>query len=328
MPAYIDSQSRLCSIRPAARSRRLQGRVQLWSSSWLVIRPADPPVNRRRSRREIPPPPTPRHRPAIATRSSPPSSRSLPSNASKQIGLADIAEAAGVTLSQMRGEFPSTLAILAAYLKSVDRAVLAEDMADMAEEPPRERLFDVLMRRLEVMAPHREAVRSLMRSARRNPPLTLALNGLAVRSQQWMLTAAGIKASGPRGLMRAQGLAVLFAAVLRAWVNDDDPGLARTMAALDRALGTRPAAGRPGRGYLPGAAAAVPAALALAPPPRRGRRRGSRRARRGVIAGLSTRRCKACRRLARFDPDQGAAGGRSSLSAKRKLELFRKFRII
>ena len=155
----------------------------------------------------------------------------------EQIGFADIAAGAGVPLAQLRGEFPSVLAILAAYLKSVDRAVLAEDMADMAEEPPRERLFDVLMRRLEVMAPQREAVRSLMRSARRNPPLTLALNRLAVRSQQWMLTAAGIKASGPRGLMRAQGLAVLFAAVLRAWVNDDDPGLARTMAALDRALG-------------------------------------------------------------------------------------------
>ena len=155
----------------------------------------------------------------------------------EQIGFADIAEGAGVTLAQMRGEFPSVLAILAAYLKSVDRAVLAEDMADMAEEPPRERLFDVLMRRLEVMAPHREAVRSLVRSARRNPPLTLALNGLAVRSQQWMLTAAGIKASGPRGMMRAQGLAVLFVSVLRTWVNDDDPGLARTMAALDRALG-------------------------------------------------------------------------------------------
>jgi hypothetical protein len=52
-----------------------------------------------------------------------------------------------------------------------------------------------------------------------------------------MLTAAGITASGPRGMLRAQGLAVLFAAVLRAWVRDDDPGLARTMAELDRALG-------------------------------------------------------------------------------------------
>jgi AcrR family transcriptional regulator len=155
----------------------------------------------------------------------------------EQTGFAEIADGAGVTLAQMRGEFSSVLAILAAYLKSVDRAVLAEDMADMAEEPPRERLFDVLMRRLEVMAPHREAVRSLVRSASRNPPLALALNGLAVRSQQWMLTAAGIQASGPRGMMRAQGLAVLFGSVLRTWVNDDDPGLARTMAALDRALG-------------------------------------------------------------------------------------------
>jgi AcrR family transcriptional regulator len=155
----------------------------------------------------------------------------------EQIGFAEIADGAGLTLSHMRGEFSSTLAILAAYLKSVDRAVLAADLSDMVEEPARERLFDVLMRRLEIMAPHREAVRSLLRSATRNPPLTLALNGLAMRSQQWMLAAAGIEASGPRGMMRAQGLAVLFGSVLRAWVHDDDPGLARTMAALDRALG-------------------------------------------------------------------------------------------
>ncbi len=51
-----------------------------------------------------------------------------------------------------------------------------------------------------------------------------------------MLTAAGINASGPRGMMRAQGLALLFGSVLRTWIRDDDPGLARTMAALDRAL--------------------------------------------------------------------------------------------
>jgi AcrR family transcriptional regulator len=154
----------------------------------------------------------------------------------EQIGFAEIAEQAGVSLAQLRGEFASTLAILATHIKAIDRAVLDEDLSDMAEEPPRERLFDVLMRRLEALAPHREAVRSLLRSATRNPPLAVALNGLAVRSQQWMLTAAGINASGPRGMMRAQGLALLFGSVLRSWVHDDDPGLARSMAALDRAL--------------------------------------------------------------------------------------------
>jgi AcrR family transcriptional regulator len=155
----------------------------------------------------------------------------------EQIGLVEIAKEAGVSLAQLRDEFATPLAIYAAHLKTVDRAVLAQEATDMAEEAPRERLFDVLMRRLEVMAPHREAVRSLIRSARRNPPLALALNALAVRSQQWMLSAADIPCSGPRGMLRAQGLAMLFGSVLGTWVGDDDPGLARTMAALDRALG-------------------------------------------------------------------------------------------
>jgi len=154
----------------------------------------------------------------------------------EQIGFAEIAARADMTLSDLRNAFGSTIAILAAYMKNVDRAVLAADTAEFAEEPPRERLFDVLMRRLEVLGPHRAAIRSLSRSATCSPGLALALNALAVRSQQWMLTAADIGASGPKGMMRAQGLAMLFAGVLRTWLKDDDEGLARTMAALDRAL--------------------------------------------------------------------------------------------
>jgi AcrR family transcriptional regulator len=154
----------------------------------------------------------------------------------ENIGLAEIAHEAGVSLAQLRGEFSSTLAILAAHIKHIDRAVLAEDVSELDDEPARERLFDVLMRRLEMLAPHRAAVRSLVRSATCNPPLALALNALAVRSQQWMLTAAGIEASGPHGMVRAQGLALLFGSVVRTWIDDEDPGVARTMAALDRAL--------------------------------------------------------------------------------------------
>jgi len=154
----------------------------------------------------------------------------------ERIGMAEIAARAGVSLADLRSEFGTPLAILAAHVKQLDRQVLAEIDPDMAEETPRERLFDVLMRRIELLSPHKEAVRSLLRSTRYDPPLTLALNVMAVRSQQWMLTAAGIDASGPKGMVRAQGLALLFANVLRTWVDDDDDGLARTLAALDRDL--------------------------------------------------------------------------------------------
>jgi AcrR family transcriptional regulator len=160
----------------------------------------------------------------------------LAEKAFEQIGFAEIAQRADVSLAELRSQFGSTLAILAAHIKETDRAVLAAGDGEMAGEPPRERLFDVLMRRLEVLEPHKAAVRSLVRSASRNPPLALALNSLAVRSQQWMLTAADLDAAGPTGMLRAQGLAVLYASVLRTWTHDDDPGHARTMAALDRAL--------------------------------------------------------------------------------------------
>jgi AcrR family transcriptional regulator len=153
----------------------------------------------------------------------------------EEIGFGEIAARSGLTLAACRGEFGSTLAIFAAHVKELDRKVLA-GANGMAEEPPRERLFDVLMRRIEAMAPYREATRSLLKSVARNPGLAFALNGLALRSQTWMLTAADIDAAGPRGMIRAQGLAMLFASVLRTWVDDEDEGLARTLAALDRAL--------------------------------------------------------------------------------------------
>jgi AcrR family transcriptional regulator len=153
----------------------------------------------------------------------------------EQIGLADVAAQADVTLADLRGEFGSTLSILAAYTKNLDRTVLSGGDADMEDESARERLFDVLMRRLEAMAPDREALRSLIRSAKRNPPLALALNSMAVRSQQWMLTAAGISCSGPQGMIRAQGLAILFARVVETFIDDDEDNTL-TMAELDRAL--------------------------------------------------------------------------------------------
>src|SRR6266545_501865 len=89
----------------------------------------------------------------------------------ENIEFADIANRAGVSLAQLRDAFGSTLAILAAHIKTIDRKVLAGRDEDMAEEGPRERLFDVIMRRLEALAPYKEAIRSLMRSASRNPGL-------------------------------------------------------------------------------------------------------------------------------------------------------------
>ena len=53
----------------------------------------------------------------------------------------------------------------------------------------------------------------------------------------WMLARGrDLRERAARGLFRAQGLALVWARVMRVWLDDEDPGLARTMAALDKRL--------------------------------------------------------------------------------------------
>lgn len=153
-----------------------------------------------------------------------------------QISLGDVAARAGVSLADLRASYGSTFDMLASFVRATDQKVLAGAGDDMDDQPARDRLFDVLMRRLDALSPYKPAIRSLSASVRRSPSLAMGMNRLAVRSQQWMLASAKIESAGLKGAVRAQGLALIFAKVLQTFVADDDPGLARTMAALDREL--------------------------------------------------------------------------------------------
>jgi AcrR family transcriptional regulator len=153
-----------------------------------------------------------------------------------EIDLAEIAAAAGMSLRELRTAFPSKGAILGAFSRRIDLEVLAGDTADLAAEPPRERVFDILMRRFEALRPYRAALASI-RDGVATEPLTLAaLNGTALNAMQWMLAAAGISTTGFSGAAKAQAMVLLQARLLGTFLADDDPSLTRTMKALDEEL--------------------------------------------------------------------------------------------
>jgi AcrR family transcriptional regulator len=154
----------------------------------------------------------------------------------RDLTLAEIAAAAGVSLAQLHAAFPSKPAILARLTDRVDEAVLAGTDASLAAEPKRDRLFDLIMRRFDALAPHKEAVRALLYDARHDPLGALAAAPRLLRAMAWMLEAAGISADGLSGLLRVQALTAVYLATLRVWLQDDSPDLSRTMSALDRNL--------------------------------------------------------------------------------------------
>ena len=154
----------------------------------------------------------------------------------EDVTLEALAERAGVPLATLRAAFDGRGSALAEFVRGVDQEVLARVDPGLAQEAVRERLFDVLFSRFEVLAPHKQAIRNLGRAALRDPLLALELNRITATSMGWMLTAAGIASTGGRGFIRAQALALVYARVMRVWLDDGDPGLARTMAALDKRL--------------------------------------------------------------------------------------------
>lgn len=150
----------------------------------------------------------------------------------REVTLQDIAQSAGVSLVDLRHEFGSKGEVLAAFVRMVDDAVLARAPQRSGTQPTRDAVFEVVMSRFDVLSAYKPALKSITASWPSDPLLLLAL----AQSQTWMLRAAGVRSEGLDGQLRATGLGAIYASVFRTWLDDDDAGLARTMAALDRRL--------------------------------------------------------------------------------------------
>ncbi len=151
-----------------------------------------------------------------------------------EIGLDEIAERAGLLLSGLRAAFPGKGAILAGFSERIDLAVLAGGPAE--GDSDRDRLFDILMRRLDALKPYRAGLQGLARSARRNPMVACATVLASEKSMGWMLAAAGVRNDGFLGTISRGGTGLVFGEAMATWLSGDEPDDEKTMAALDKAL--------------------------------------------------------------------------------------------
>jgi len=151
----------------------------------------------------------------------------------RRVSMAEIAETAGLSLAETYAIARSKPAILAVLRRQIDEAMLAG--GSVSGDAPRDRLFDVLMRRFEAMRPYRTGLRAILRDSVGSPALLGMLPGL-LRSMGWTLTAAGLPASGCRGRLARRLVAALYVSVLPAFFRDDSRDLGTTMATLDKRL--------------------------------------------------------------------------------------------
>ncbi|HTV44726.1 MAG TPA: helix-turn-helix domain-containing protein [Stellaceae bacterium] len=154
----------------------------------------------------------------------------------RRLSLAAIAEEAGMPVLQVYRQFASKQAILCGFLRRIDERVLAEPPAAETDERPRDRLFDLLMRRFDALRPYRPTLEVLRRDLTGDPVSALALAATLARSLRWMLETADIPTGGLRGALTVKLTGAAYLGAMRVWRRDESPDLAATMAALDARL--------------------------------------------------------------------------------------------
>lgn len=152
------------------------------------------------------------------------------------ITLRQIAADAELPLTKVLMQVSSKMELLEAFARRIDQEVLSGDDPDIADEPVRERLFDVLMRRYDALLPHKLSLIQLERDARRDPALALALINIVSASMKRMAVSAHVDTEGLKGAVVLTGMMQVHGKVMRVWLGEEDAGQAQTMAALDKAL--------------------------------------------------------------------------------------------
>ncbi len=157
--------------------------------------------------------------------------------------FAALADRTGLSLAEIRDRFKGRADLLDQLSRRLDRAMLAVEPDEMDGLPPRDRVFELIMRRLEAMAPLRAGLLRLMQDARFDPPLLAFTACRLDRSMTWLQDAAGladVNRSSPidrlRRRVQRRLLGAVYLQTLKVWASDDSVDLAKTMASLDKQL--------------------------------------------------------------------------------------------
>lgn len=152
--------------------------------------------------------------------------------------LSDMAKATGISLSELIKTYPDKGSVLTSFGRYIDIQLAQDTLA--SNEPLKDKLFDMVMRRFDALAPYRAGTTRLMQDIQSHPisAVMLCLETLCGfnRSMALMLEMVGLSTSHPRAILGVIGLKIVYLSTLRAWKHDDSPDLSATMAMLDKGL--------------------------------------------------------------------------------------------
>lgn len=156
----------------------------------------------------------------------------------KDFSFAGVARKVGRPVSDFQAAFPTPSHIPQAVIARINHDMLdGVEGEDFTAVTPREALFEILMARFEAAEDYKDFIRVLWREWPSDMLSALLIASKGAGSMAWVLDRAGLSGTGLSGMMRIQGLTILYLYTVKVWLDDDTPDLSKTMASLDQGLG-------------------------------------------------------------------------------------------
>ncbi len=135
-------------------------------------------------------------------------------------------------MAQKRKTDQSQVSAAAALLKKLEEKTTRE-VKNRLSDQWRDNLFEILMTRMDLVAPDKKAYAAIPAMLRKEPKAIPAFAKQFFRTMRNILKLAKAPASPPHII----GLSVLYASVVDIFIKDNAKDHAKTMAALDQRLG-------------------------------------------------------------------------------------------
>ena len=152
------------------------------------------------------------------------------------VTLQQIGRETNLPEQEVKAIFSSEWNILEAFRTRTDLQIADRQTPKWSQGAPKDRLFEVLMERIDIIEPWKSGLASVASYGIKQPLQGLKLFIGLNKSMATMLDYAHIR-TGPAGVpWQAHGLTAIYLLALRRWFSDDSNDLGPTMAELNEKL--------------------------------------------------------------------------------------------
>ena len=152
------------------------------------------------------------------------------------ITLKMISEQTSMPFDEVSVRYKSKWEILDAFRKRIDSSITSRTNNNWPQQPIRDRFFDVVMERIEIIDPWKAGIISISKDCATRPLAGIYLFSRLRKSMDKMVGHVGAKLRGPKRLAQSHGLTIIYLLVLRRWMLDETADLGPTMAELNERL--------------------------------------------------------------------------------------------